>query len=926
MASPGSVVFNSFKDRSLALKESALISRQFGIEARIEEARINGTLYHRVLGPVMDQSSARELVRQARASGLADVWLLSSKERPVVRVQRRAPEPIAPVSTPVVEEPVSQPQTIVTASQETGDVSVMSARVVNAASLSSGQSGTMRIARVEDADIRIDGRVDEPIWSEIPAFDRMKIINPDTLEKSRYSTKIRIFSDNRGLYVSADMEQPEDTLVERLTTRDESVNSDTFYVMIDTSGEGLYGYNFGLSLGGSKQDGKIAPERVMSFEWDAPWIGETAVTDSGWSAEMFLPWSAMSMPGAEDDRRIGLLTGRKVAHLDELWGWPYLPFSKPRFISGFSPAKVEGVNPRQQWDVYPYVSATSDEISNEGDGRGGVDVAWRPSSNLQLTATVNPDFGSVESDDVVVNLTAYETFFPEKRLFFLEGNEVFVTTPRSVTEMMSSGPRGSGGRQSPSPYRMEPTTLLNTRRIGGSAKQVVVPEGVTVSGVEQSKPSELIGAVKAVGQSGGLRYGVLTAFEKEAELVGTDDLTGEEVVISENGRDFGVARVLYERVAGGGRSSFGYMGTLASNPLDEAVVHGVDTHWLSKSGKFSWDTQFISSDVDDEIGYGFFTDLNISPRQGSTHTIKIDALDDRLDISDLGFLRRNDLYSVSYMYNQLKSQGIRPRLRNRSLGFFAMSAHNEEGFTTQSYIGVWNGFLFRDNSELDFSLEYVPSRYDDRNSRGNGAYRLSGGHYLRAAYGTSTANKFSTSIQLVATACCGSDEYFAADIGFTYRPVDRFAFDFDIAFQKEENWLVHMGDRNITAFNSFALLPSLSMDYFISAKQQLRLKLQWVGLDADESQYWLVPQTPGRLLPRTKMDLDPKDDFTVSQMTVQLRYRWEIAPLSDLFIVYTRGANLPSQGDQDFDYLFRDALNEPIIDVFTMKLRYRFGS
>ena len=926
LASPGSVVFNSFKDRSLALKESALISRQFGIEARIEEARINGTLYHRVLGPVMDQSSARELVRQARASGLADVWLLSSKERPVVRVQRRAPEPIAPVSTPVVEEPVSQPQTIVTASQETGDVSVMSARVVNAASLSSGQSGTMRIARVEDADIRIDGRVDEPIWSEIPAFDRMKIINPDTLEKSRYSTKIRIFSDNKGLYVSADMEQPKETLVERLTTRDESVNSDTFYVMIDTSGEGLYGYNFGLSLGGSKQDGKIAPERVMSFEWDAPWIGETAVTDSGWSAEMFLPWSAMSMPGAEDDRRIGLLTGRKVAHLDELWGWPYLPFSKPRFISGFSPATVEGVNPRQQWEVYPYVSATSDEISNEGDGRGGVDVAWRPSSNLQLTATVNPDFGSVESDDVVVNLTAYETFFPEKRLFFLEGNEVFVTTPRSVTEMMSSGPRGSGGRQSPSPYRMEPTTLLNTRRIGGSAKQVVVPEGVTVSGVEQSKPSELIGAVKAVGQSGGLRYGVLTAFEKEAELVGTDDLTGEEVVISENGRDFGVARVLYERVAGGGRSSFGYMGTLASNPLDEAVVHGVDTHWLSKSGKFSWDTQFISSDVDDEIGYGFFTDLNISPRQGSTHTIKIDALDDRLDISDLGFLRRNDLYSVSYMYNQLKSQGIRPRLRNRSLGFFAMSAHNEEGFTTQSYIGVWNGFLFRDNSELDFSLEYVPSRYDDRNSRGNGAYRLSGGHYLRAAYGTSTANKFSTSIQLVATACCGSDEYFAADIGFTYRPVDRFAFDFDIAFQKEENWLVHMGDRNITAFNSFALLPSLSMDYFISAKQQLRLKLQWVGLDADESQYWLVPQTPGRLLPRTKMDLDPKDDFTVSQMTVQLRYRWEIGPLSDLFIVYTRGANLPSQGDQDFDYLFRDALNEPIIDVFTMKLRYRFGS
>ena len=153
------------------------------------------------------------------------------------------------------------------------------------------------------------------------------------------------------------------------------------------------------------------------------------------------------------------------------------------------------VNPRQQWEIYPYVSATSDEIRNEADGRGGIDVAWRPSSNLQLTATVNPDFGSVESDDVVVNLTAYETFFPEKRLFFLEGTEVFVTSPRSNPRGPGS-PSGSGGRQSPGMYRMEPSTLLNTRRIGGSAKQVTIPEGVTVSGVEQGKPSELTGAVK----------------------------------------------------------------------------------------------------------------------------------------------------------------------------------------------------------------------------------------------------------------------------------------------------------------------------------------------------------------------------------------------------------------------------------------------
>ena len=231
MASPGSVVFNSFKDRSLALKESALISRQFGVEARIEEARINGQTYHRVLGPVMDQSSARELVRQARASGLADVWVLASKERPVVRVQRQAPEPKAPVSTPHVGLPASQSQSAANRPQGPNDKSLISARVVNLDSLSSGQSGTMRIARVEDANIKIDGRVDEPIWSEIPAFDRMKVMNPDTLEDTKYSTKTRIFSDSKGLYVSAVMVQPRESLVERLTPRDVSVNADTFYTV-----------------------------------------------------------------------------------------------------------------------------------------------------------------------------------------------------------------------------------------------------------------------------------------------------------------------------------------------------------------------------------------------------------------------------------------------------------------------------------------------------------------------------------------------------------------------------------------------------------------------------------------------------------------------------------------------------------------------
>ena len=177
----------------------------------------------------------------------------------------------------------------------------------------------MRIARVEDANIKIDGRVDEPIWSEIPAFDRMTVTDPDTLEKPTHKTRTRILYTDKGLYVAGEMEQPLDTLVERLSSRDEFVNRDDFGISIDSSGEGLYGNFFNIGLGGSKQDGKIAPERNITTQWDGPWVGETAVTDDGWSAEMFIPWSALSMPDGGVKREISISVLRKVAYMDETY-------------------------------------------------------------------------------------------------------------------------------------------------------------------------------------------------------------------------------------------------------------------------------------------------------------------------------------------------------------------------------------------------------------------------------------------------------------------------------------------------------------------------------------------------------------------------------------------------------------------------------
>ena len=130
----------------------------------------------------------------------------------------------------------------------------------------------------------------------------------------------------------------------------------------------------------------------------------------------------------------------------------------------------------------------------------------------------------------------------------------------------------------------------------------------------------------------------------------------------------------------------------------------------------------------------------------------------------------------------------------------------------------------------------------------------------------------------------------------------------------------------MTTFKSEQWSPTLDVEYFINAKQQLRISLQWVGIKAREKDFYLVPLEPGDLIEVAK-PAGPADDFSVSQVSFQARYRWELAPLSDLFIVYTRLASQGALlGSESFKDIFDNAWNEPLGDSFVVKFRYRLGS
>jgi len=783
---------------------------------------------------------------------------------------------------------------------------------------------TLTSVSLQDAQISLDGVPDEPVWAQLPVYHNLRVTEPDTLESPEFATQVRMFYTAKGLYVSAVMQQPSESLVRRLSNRDQLLNRDSFSVTLDTSGEGLYGYWFELSLGGSKADGKLAPERSFTRQWDGAWSGETAVVDNGWSAELFIPWSILSMPNIEAQRRLNFWLQRKVAHANEEYSWPALPRSKPRFMTALAPMAVSGVNPRQQWAVFPYAATRHDAIKDTSKTTAGLDVFWRPSSNLQLTASANPDFGAVESDDVVVNLTAFETFFPEKRLFFLEGTEVFVTSPRATPTSVSL--RSQGGRQPPQLFNLEPTTLLNTRRIGGAARHLDVPDDVDVAGVELSRPTELFGAVKAVGQAGSLRYGILTAMEKNVEIDGTHVTSGSPVQLTTDGRNFGVLRALYEDTQGESRRSIGWMGTVTQYPnRDDAVVQGIDTHWLSANGRWSWDTQFVGSKTDEATGYGLWTDIGWTPQQGMSHRLAVDLLDDDVDLSDLGYLRRNDSISFRYSFFTTESQGLSPHLQRRNRGIFMSSGTNTDGELARGYLGAFTTLVFSSNSELRAEIDWLPGHYDDRTSRGNGSYKVKDGYFFSLGYGTDASRPFSSSLQLGSRSEDLGDPMYFVDLGFTWVPSHQFSLNLDLRWKKRNNWLVHQSAGEMSGFDAIDLAPSMSMDFFVSAKQQLRLTLQWVGIQAKEQARYRVPLSSGNLIKES--DDHPNDaDFTISRLAAQLRYRWEIGPLSDLFIVYTRGSNLENQVQADFDKLLVDAFNDPIVDNVIVKLRYRFGS
>ncbi|MFO7654861.1 MAG: DUF5916 domain-containing protein [Candidatus Krumholzibacteriia bacterium] len=445
---------------------------------------------------------------------------------------------------------------------------------------------TVRAVRVTSP-VKVDGVLDEAAWDRPPAGPLVQN-DPDNGCPPRHATDWWVAYDAENLYVAARChDSAPDSMVSRLVRRDDHTRCEWFYLCLDPYDDDLNGYWFRVNPAGVMGDAVMYNDGNDDLTWDAVWEAAARTDDRGWTLEMAIPFAQISFPVAP--RQVwGINVKRDITRYNERDDLFHLPRGTSGFVSRFPTlVGIEGVRPRRSLELLPYVvgraerleTATGDPFHDgeEFAAKAGLDLKHALSSDLTLTATFNPDFGQVEVDPAVVNLSDSETFFQEKRPFFVKDTNLF-----------RFGREGTSGNWN---FNWMDPMLFYSRRVGRSP-QVSLPDH------DHAAPSELttiLGAAKISGKAGAFDVGLMTAMtaEERRGWTTTPGTRGENVV--EPLTSYSVLR-LKRSSADGGRG-LGFMATSTWRDLTddrvreqlvgEAFTGGVDG-WVTLDEARVW--------------------------------------------------------------------------------------------------------------------------------------------------------------------------------------------------------------------------------------------------------------------------------------------------------------------------------------------------
>jgi hypothetical protein len=418
----------------------------------------------------------------------------------------------------------------------------------------------LRASRAEEAP-RIDGRLDDSAWLNADVATDFVQFRPNPGVPATQPTEVRVLYTESAIYVGARMYDSEPSgIINRLARRDQDVTADNFLVGFDSYFDRRTAFVFAVSVAGVQRDFVAFDDTNMDASWNAVWESATSTDEEGWTAEMRIPLSQLRFSNPEHATR-GMTWGvnfqRTLAREGETSIWSPRPEDGSRLVSAFGTlTDLEGIQPKRSLEVRPYVVGSATRAPNEpgnpfysatamNQSFGG-DLKYGITNNLTLDVTVNPDFGQVEADPSVVNLSAFETFFPEQRPFFKEGADIFEFSI------------GIGDQSN--------EALFYSRRIGRR------PQGfVTEPSEFRSFPqaTTILGAAKISGKtSSGWSIGLMNALtgREHARYLTPGDQFGDQLV--EPMTNYAVGRVIKD--FRDGESAIGLIGTATNRAVDAA--------------------------------------------------------------------------------------------------------------------------------------------------------------------------------------------------------------------------------------------------------------------------------------------------------------------------------------------------------------------
>lgn len=783
------------------------------------------------------------------------------------------------------------------------------------------------VAERVQGSISIDGVLNEEDWRRArPVNDFIQYDPNEGAEPTERSIVMVLYDDN-ALYIGAILYDSNPRgIVGQLSRRDRYTHADRFEVLIDSNNDRQTAYRFEVNVSNVQGDGIYSHDGAQfDRSWEGVWESATARIGRGWSVEMRIPFTALRFDNRDSEYEWGINFRRFIARKNEEIHWIVVPRRETGLVSRFGKlGGISNINPPLHVEMLPYVVSQgrrqSDELPQVSErdisGNAGIDMKLGLATNTMLDIAINPDFGQVEIDQNVINLTAFETFYPEKRPFFLEGADLF----RFGSTF--------DGRQ---------TRLFYSRRIGRQPMQPGLELGQRF--IEMPQATTILGAAKLTSRTtDGLSVGAISALtDTEEAIVQTQEGDRLRIPVQPRGLH-NVFRMRQEILA---NSAVGIIATgLIRDDMETAISGGMD-----------WNLRFRNNEyVVDGFVAGTRTAVNGHLREGSAARLyvakpsgrhwlasaNLDYFSRDFNPNDMGFIQRADYQGVwaDIYYKDDYAGGIFRRYFTR---LAAESRWNIDGMP------IKQDSQFRFHSEFanfwssSISYQYNFSTYDDFETRGMDLYRRPEYHIVNGWISSDQRNSIvAYPTYDIRWSHYGWNEVYLK-LDFDVRPTPAFEISpavgwwrsrgyeawFDNIFDDDLGWISLFGDRDVDQFDLslrgiITLHPRLSVQFFT----QVLISKVWY----ENPRYLAAPDDlqPFEFDETHQFYRNP--DFNYQGFNANIILRWEFMPGSTLYAVWTQERDgFHSRVDQPFRDSFRDTFRTPMDNVFLIKLNYWFS-